>query len=80
MPIYEKLKENEEIRNKLEDNNDGPNFISNLEFNVKNEKTGQEGYAETYLADEVCFVVPDEEMKEYYISIEEFNRDFIVRK
>lgn len=80
MSNYEKLRENEETRKKLEDNNDGADFIANLEFNVKNEKTGQEGYAETHLSDKVCFVVPDEGMTEHYVSIEEFNRDFIARK
>lgn len=80
MSNYEKLKESEEARKKLEDDNNGSDFIANLEFNVRNKKTGQEGYAEMYLSDKVCFVVPDEGMTEHYLSIEEFNQDFIARK
>lgn len=71
---YEKLKENEEERNRLED----MDIETNMDFSVRSKKTGQEGYAQMYF-EKVTFIVPDEGMSEFYISIEDFNQDFIVR-
>ncbi|MGF7535247.1 hypothetical protein AAGG74_16460 [Bacillus mexicanus] len=74
MSNFEKLKKNEVEKNRLED----MDIETDMDFSVTNLKTGQLGYVETN-GEKVTFIVPDEGMTEYYFSIEEFNRDFIIR-
>lgn len=84
MNNYEKLKKSEEEKDVVLKELGEEAFQDiepDLDFRVKRISTGQGGYVESFLnSTDVCFIVPDEDLKEYRVTIEEFNSDFIELK